>query len=70
MYLFAFASLVLTLATVFCAIICILNFDRDFKQINASKNHAALESYYLQPADTVPDQTRYPSRPPSRLILD
>lgn len=70
MYLFAIVSLALTFATVVCTIICIMNFDRGFKKINASKNDAARESYYLQPADMVPDQTRYPSRPLSRLTLD
>ncbi|KAJ5746936.1 uncharacterized protein N7511_008632 [Penicillium nucicola] len=70
MFLFAFASLILTTATVICAIICMINFDRGFKSINKSKNDAAREWYYMQPTDHVPDHTRYSSRPPSRLTLD
>jgi galactitol-specific phosphotransferase system IIC component len=70
MYLFVFVSLSLTSATAICAMICIMNFDRGFKKINESKNNAARESYYLLPTDTVPYQTRYPPRPPSRLIID
>lgn len=75
MLLFAFVALILTLATVICAIICIMNFDKGFKGINESKNDDAYESYRLQPVSHIDDQTLYPSRPhpafsPSRLTLE
>jgi hypothetical protein len=64
MLLFAFVSPALSTATVICAIICIINFDRGFKKISKSKGDAARESYYLRPAGIAHDQTRYTSQPP------
>ncbi|CDM35657.1 hypothetical protein DTO013E5_6463 [Penicillium roqueforti] len=66
MLFFASVSVVLTSATILCAIICIKNFDRGFKAINQSKNGHAQESYSI-PARNSPAE---PSRPPSRLTLD
>lgn len=68
MLLFAFVSLVLTAATVICAIVCITNFDRGFKMINRSKNGSGRSSNYLQP-NSLP-LSHPDSRPSSRLTLD
>ncbi|KAK9852937.1 hypothetical protein MYU51_007415 [Penicillium brevicompactum] len=68
MLLFAFASLVLTVATVVCAIVCITNFDRGFKKINRSKNGSGRSSQYSQ-ANSLPLSNPY-LRPPSRLTLE
>ncbi|CAG8943086.1 unnamed protein product [Penicillium salamii] len=68
MLLFAFVSLVLTAATVVCAIVCITNFDRGFKMINRSKNGSGRSTSYLQP-NSLP-LSHPDSRPSSRLTLD
>ncbi|KAJ5181722.1 hypothetical protein N7449_011869 [Penicillium cf. viridicatum] len=47
MLLFAVVSLLLTVATVVCAIVCITNFHRGFKAINRAKNGVARDSYFF-----------------------
>ncbi|KAJ5796735.1 uncharacterized protein N7518_005275 [Penicillium psychrosexuale] len=66
MLFFASVSVVLTSATIVCAIVCIKNFDRGFKVINRSKNGHAQEAYSI----AAPHSPADPYRSPSRLTLD
>lgn len=70
MLFFASVSVVLTSATIFCAIICVKNFDRGFKVINQSKNGHAQESYSTPTGYSLAEPSRSLSRPSSRLTLD
>lgn len=66
MLLFAFIALVLTAATLVCAIICMVNFNRGLKMVNMKRKDVARESYMMKGVEA---NTSYQGRM-SRISLD
>ena len=49
MQLFAYVSLVLTVALLACSVLCLINFNHGLKRVNRGINKAGRETYMLAP---------------------